>query len=550
MGLSMKKLHLTSLLIITIALIIMFYFQPIAYSITTFHAHLNQAWYPQAVSELTNELNRYEKLTKHCFETPAFDNIRALIVPHAGYYYSGLCASSAYQAVNKSLSDNKTQPIKRMIILAPSHFVAFNGIALAAFDTYQTALGTISIDTHAIKKLAENPLFSYIPAAYQQEHSLEVQLPFLQNLITSFTLIPLIVGTINNDDQYQSIAHSIRDLWDNSTLLIISSDFIHYGKSYNYTPFTKNIFDLIKTSSSNIIQALIHQSVDQFDTLFHQTQATICGKNPLRILLQLIKQKNQSLEFSIASSYSSLHAHEIHRNKPIHCNYVLTSIPDNAIENCVQYIALICHETLKNTQHSISSVFTHYEKESLILYARKVLNNYFAPQHEQKMPELLQPIISSALEKPYGAFVTLTTKTGQLRGCVGTITTDQPLYKTVAKMALAAALNDSRFVALSKKEYADVTIDISILSMPHKVASIDQIILHKHGIILKKYNAANEVTHQAVFLAHVPREFNWTLEETLQELCIKAGLEKNSWQSDTQFEVFEEIVIKENKYRL
>ena len=159
--------------------------------------------------------------------------IIALIEPHAGYRDSGKGAASGYKLI-------KGKNYKRVIILAPSHYAWFNGVAVLDATHYRTPLGLISIDTETCKKLLKEPYFKVVPEAYKKEHSLEIQLPFLQQSLKGFVLVPLIVGEVNGDE-YRKIALSIRKFVDKETLLIASSDFTHYGFNFSYIPFKKNI---------------------------------------------------------------------------------------------------------------------------------------------------------------------------------------------------------------------------------------------------------------------------------------------------------------------
>jgi AmmeMemoRadiSam system protein A len=181
------------------------------------------------------------------------------------------------------------------------------------------------------------------------------------------------------------------------------------------------------------------------------------------------------------------------------------------------------------------------------MLAHSTLENNFLPAPQQLPAHLLYPIITQSLQQPVGAFVTLTTKNGDLRGCIGNITTDQPLYKTAQAMAYAAAFQDSRFTPLTKEELDNVTIDITVLSQPRKIESYKDIVIGTQGIILHKYNPQGQEIGSALFLPQVAREHGWDIETTLDALSHKAGLDYDAWQENCSFEVFDGFEIKEAK---
>jgi len=192
---------------------------------------------------------------------------KAIIAPHAGYIYSGPVAASAY-----NLFVGKAQKIKQVILLGPSHRVAFRGVATTQADYFETPLGNIKIN-HSLSALAQSlPFVSHYEAAHQDEHSLEVQLPFLQTVLDDFELTPLVVG----DCDAQDVAQLLELLWgDEHTLIVISSDLSHY---HSY----QSAIDL-DTQTSRSIEHLQPEKIHYEDA---------CGRNPLNGLLTIAKQKN------------------------------------------------------------------------------------------------------------------------------------------------------------------------------------------------------------------------------------------------------------------
>lgn len=172
-------------------------------------------FYPADPRQLADEVAGFLATAKASQLAP-----KALIVPHAGYIYSGAIAASAY-ATLKGVAPR----IRRVILLGPTHRVAVRGLALPDADAFDTPLGRIMLDREAMRTIARLPQVITSAAAHAQEHSLEVQLPFLQRTLPDFTLLPLAVGMATADE----VAEVLEALWGGGeTLIVISSDLSHY----------------------------------------------------------------------------------------------------------------------------------------------------------------------------------------------------------------------------------------------------------------------------------------------------------------------------------
>lgn len=499
--------------------------------------HLNNSWYPQKKEKLIENINFYLNKAKKEFKVHVDPNkIKILIVPHAGYYYSGLCAATAYQTL---LSNNgKNKKIKNVIILAPSHTKFINGIALPNFDIYQTILGNIKINKEKLTKLKKNNSFKTDEEIFSKEHAIEIQLPFLQKTIVNFKIIPLIIGQIDKKN-YTSISNTIKNIIDENTLVVISSDFIHYGKNYNYTPFKRNILDFIRFIDSAALEAIGKQSYKMFNEVLQNTGATICGQNAIKILLKLLEDKTfGQIEPRLTCYYTSAQISQARKNNNINIQKLLSNIPDNKVKNSVSYAGLIFTRQKQNELKEEEQI-TGFEKKSLLQLSYRSIENEF---NKNKLPNyLLWPIKSLGLQNKNGAFVTLY-KNGNLKGCIGRITTNEELFKTIQEMAKAAAFQDTRFKPLQKDELNKIEIEISILTKPKKINNYKKIKLGKNGIILKKETKEGHYI-SSVFLPEVATEQGWTIQKTLEQLSLKAGLNKNAWKNST-FEIFKSFKIK------
>jgi AmmeMemoRadiSam system protein A len=221
---------------------------------------------------------------------------------------------------------------------------------------------------------------------------------------------------------------------------------------------------------------------------------------------------------------------------------LLGAVEDSAFKNSVSYLGLLfTNQKLMDLEKENS--LTEFEKKSLLTLSRRTIENALK-EDKEKIPEfLLWPLLGEGVRSFFGAFVTLN-KEGNLRGCIGDIVARRPLYELVQEVSIAAAYNDSRFSPVTKNEFADIDIDISILTPPRIVLKYTDIIIGKHGVILKKM-VQGKAWKSAVFLPQVPVFLGWDLCKTLEQLSVKAGLDKDAWKQDCQFEVFEGFEIKE-----
>lgn len=460
--------------------------------------HLSESWYPHDPRVLRQHLEgMYKKAGLEYDAQVDGQAISAAVVPHAGYSYSGVIAASVYRLLAKTSK-------KRVVILAPSHTASFVGCAVPTCTDYLTPLGSLACDMPAVAALAKSSYCKYDDSVFSQEHSIEVQLPFIRYSLPSCVIVPVIVGSMTQA-QVQEVASVLSSIIDDTTLVIVSSDFIHYGRRFGYEPF-KDILEgpaeAIRDRDFQAVRLIQEYELQKFMKFIDRTGATICGHVPLALLIALINtQVFGKVSSQLISYASSDQVSDDSTGRVSYCGLVFTRLP---------------------ARGNNIPVLNANEKKVLTNCARSALEQSFA----QELP---------VLKSHYGVFVTLK-KAGQLRGCIGTFATDKPLYKTVGDMALAAAFHDTRFKPLTYQEFAECTITISVLSNPRPIKSYQEIILGTHGIIL------HQGKKHAVFLPEVPGEFGWDLPTTLKELSIKAGLPADAWRNKTTtFEIFESL---------
>lgn len=506
-------------------------------------AHLGAGWYPQDKKMLEQEVARYVQQARRDFSFVADPHhVRALIVPHAGFYFSGLCAASAYQALWDG--EHKNTAIKRVIILAPSHRIVLKGCALGKFTVYKTPLGDIPIDTQAYHMLEASQVFKGDARAHDQEHAIEIQLPFLQHVLADFSLVPIVVGHIS-DSNIDEILHGLKKIIDETTLVVISTDFMHQGASFGYTAGAQNIVHTVRAFDSMVINRLIAQDYAGLEKVMHEVNPTVCGQACLRLLLGMVNQGLLSgINIRLANYYTSVHMHKARLDKKdvIDTRMLLADPSDAEFQESVSYAALIA-TTQSYHEYKPEDKLTSYEKKSLIAVARRTIEHDLNAQGRPSSDELLYPVVGYGVHMPGGVFVTIHDGQGDLRGCIGSIVSSEPLYKSVVRLARQAAFHDTRFAPISKADMPGLRISISILTEPAPVEGPASIRLGIDGIILHKIDDRDNVVASSVFLPKVPQDMGWDITKTLEQLSLKAGLHRDAWKTSCRFLVFQAYEI-------
>jgi MEMO1 family protein len=236
-------------------------------------------WYPKDAIILRNMVAGFLGAAKT--DQPKA-SVQAVISPHAGYEYSAQCAAYSFKQLEGKSFD-------KVIILGPSHFSYFRGIRLLDYDSYKTPLGVIKIDVDVVRSLCDGSLIQVDSAPFIREHSVDNMLPFLQLVLKEFSIVPMVVGDISPKD-CSEIGRAIKSKCDDKTLVVVSSDFTHYGPDYEYTPFgeSKNIRQDISQLDMGAVDKIVALNGKGFDAYLGRTGATICGRNAIRLLLNIL----------------------------------------------------------------------------------------------------------------------------------------------------------------------------------------------------------------------------------------------------------------------
>lgn len=252
-----------------------------------YKAHLSDAWYQSRGKNLHRQLNLLqEKSFKRFQQTFDASNIKAIIVPHAGFNYSGELASGVYQNL-------KLKTFNRVIIVAPSHHTLFDGVALPGqeYFWFKSPLGHVQLDKGMLKKLQKSStLFFCNHHVHELEHAIEVQIPFIQKYCGSCKIVPLLVGDVSFA-QIQNIADILGALIDKTTLMVISSDLTHYGQTFGYVPFEHDVVANILKLDQELVTNICSGNPYRFAKILQITGVPVCGKNSILILLSIMQKK-------------------------------------------------------------------------------------------------------------------------------------------------------------------------------------------------------------------------------------------------------------------
>lgn len=430
---------------------------------------------------------------------PAQLALRALIIPHAGYIYSGVTAAHCTRIL-------KGRRFSRVVVMGPDHRVGIRVAAISNVSTYQTPLG--KIDLHGDCKTLRNnsPLFEYSPASDRSEHSIEVVLPFLQYSLGDFKMIPVVIG----GGDPRTVSAALETVIDDDTLLVASSDLSHY-LSYN------RAVSWDRATLSLIIGLRPEELMNR--------RNSACGKAPVAVILHLARQRGW---------------------KPVLLNYTNSGDTAGDKQRVVGYAAVAFYGLFNAKGGSrMERCFDKKNGKVLLDHARRTIMERLGEDYNRKASELLeQKLAESCFENKRGTFVTLTLD-GRLRGCIGNMSSTVTLRDGVRQNAVNAAFQDPRFSPLTGAELEKVHIEISILTEPEKLEHkggddlVQKLRPNIDGVVISKG------AYRATFLPQVWEQLPRP-DDFLSRLCTKAGIPANAWRSEVlEVQTYQVISIEE-----
>ncbi|MBR4424217.1 MAG: AmmeMemoRadiSam system protein B, partial [Mailhella sp.] len=362
--------------------------------------HIAGTWYPDDAGKL-------EHIFSPWVERPPRDmRPSALILPHAGYAYSGDIAAEACSHADPSA-------YRRIIILAPSHRMAFPGkVSVEPAGEVETPFGPAEFSRELHERLLTLPCATHISEAHPAEHSIAIQLPLLKRFFPQCVFGGLLVGDLIRagdaaEKQRGALAQALHDLFDEETLVVVSSDFTHYGKSFGYVPFTEQIPRNMQDLDRRAWEAFAANSPDIFADFMRRTRTTVCGASCMLLLLEALPEQARFTRIDYANS----------------------GMKTGDFDHCVGYTAGAVETDWslprKNAASDPGSAPISYQTGRLLpMLARRQLRRQFGLPCNELLPHVDAGMLIE-LQRRRATFVTLSIK-GRLRGCIGDILPQRP----------------------------------------------------------------------------------------------------------------------------
>ena len=459
-----------------------------AKSISDRQAVVAGRFYPSSPIELKKELDKlFEKAGKQrTINVKSDEEIRAIVSPHAGYIFSGTVSASAFLP----LKGNKN--IKRIFLIGSSHNAWFDKASIYYSGSYVTPLGKLKVDTEIAKSLLkDSEVFTYLAEAHLPEHSLEVQLPFLQYLLgNKFTIIPILLGAHSRETP-KLVAQHLEKFFQPGNLIVISTDLSHYPAYNDAVKVDKQTIDAL---CSNEPDSFLERLKNNEKQAILNLSTSMCGWTSALTLMYLTEKKENIRYVPVLYQNSG--------DIPLYGDK----------SRVVGYQSVLI---LQKSEEAMKFHLTEEEEMSLLEIARASIYenlNFSDPTFAKKSK------ISQALKKATGVFISVYCDS-ELRGCIGRIESSIPLYESVKELAVNAAFHDARFRSVTLEEIKDTRIEISVLTPLKRISSIEEIIPGKHGILIRNHGRSG------TYLPQVATKTGWNAQQMVEHCAReKAGL--------------------------
>jgi len=443
----------------------------------------------------------------------------ALVLPHAGYIFSGQIAADGFRQ-----AQNRT--VDTVVILGTNHTVPpFEGISVFQGAGYRTPLGVARSDKElAALLVAADKAFSYRPEAHVSEHSEEVQVPFVQVVFPGAKIVTAVVGSASPVLAERFGRALARAAGTRRLLIVASSDLSHYPGYGDAVAVDRRTLEAAATLDPATLAASVARSRQEGHP---GLETCACGQGPIVVAAAAAKALGATR--GVVLSYANSGDTVVGEYGRV-VGYGSLAFVSGASGPDTTALAPL--------PAAAGGPLSASDRQYLLALARTTLERYF---RTETLP-LPRPT-SAALRQMRGAFVTLKAS-GDLRGCIGHMAQDTPLALTVARMALEAALRDPRFQPVRADELEALHLEISALTPFTAVPGYGSIVVGRDGVLLEKAG------RHAVFLPQVAPEEGWSREEMLRHLSLKAGLPEDAWQQGCTFQTFQaEVFGEEDPHR-
>jgi len=423
---------------------------------------------------------------------PAADHGRliTLIAPHAGYEYSGQVAAFSYRHLEE-------RSVETVILIGPSHYASISGASVYAEGALATPLGIVKVNKRIARSLInEQAQVAFNPAAFEKEHSLEVQLPFLQRTLKNFTVVPILIGNPTRE-MFQHLSEKLTAVLrsDPKTIIIASTDLSHYHDYGTAVNMDKRSTD-----------AVARMSLEDLEGLFISGGGEMCGSYPVLLAMMVAR--------SMGATQGELY------------RYANSGDVTGDRGRVVGYAAMGLYKSALSEQN----------KKFLLDLAKRTIKDYIETGRTPD-PKIADP----RLLANGATFVTIN-RNRMLRGCIGNIEPLMPLYRSVIQNAVSACSRDPRFPPMKKDELRDIDVEVTVLSPLEPLADVKDLRVGTHGLFIVKGNASG------ILLPQVATEYGWDALTFLEEVSQKAGLPRDAWKGkDAKLYIYTAEIIKQSR---
>jgi AmmeMemoRadiSam system protein B/AmmeMemoRadiSam system protein A len=456
-------------------------------------------FYPGNKDTLSRDI---DEMLDQATPAPVSGTILAIAVPHAGYPFSGPTAAFAYKAIAGS-------DIRTVVMVGPSHYVAFHGVAVYAKGAWKTALGTVPIDeTLAAEIIKQNPVIQNMPQVHGHEHSLEVELPFLQKTLKDFKIVPIMVWDTEYDE-LEILGDALAKTCGNRKVLLLASSDLYHGYSVAEC----------RQSDSVTLSDMGKFDPDGFHAAITDGSAAACGGAPIAAVMLAARK----LGADTAQVLARTNSHDVAGTPDGQwtVGYGATVFVKRSPGSSSPGPSSTGDKVTKDEQTKDDSTSLNQDEQAeLLRIARTTVESYV---RDGKTPDFAP--LTERLQEERGVFVTLR-EHGDLRGCIGYIQGIKPVYEAVRDNAIAAATEDPRFPPVQTKELKDIDIEITVLT-PLELCHdpLKDVVAGQYGVVIRRGGRSG------VFLPQVATETGWDTRTFLSECCTeKAGLPADAWQ--------------------
>lgn len=462
-------------------------------------AVLAGTWYPRDPAALRTMIRDF---LDRVSPAPASGRIRAIVVPHAGYIYSGPVAAHAFALLQGRSFDT-------VVLIGPAHRQGFPGVSVNRLD-YETPLGRVPVDQELADRIidAAGPMAGSRPDVHAEEHCLEIELPFLQVVLGQIKMVPVVMGSHDRETCHRLAEAVAAAVSDRNVLLLASTDLSHFHSGTRARELDRTVLD----------------RVGAFDPeeLFRDLEAgrgEACGGAPL--VTVMLAARALGARDSRVLSYA--HSGEVTGDNRRVVGYMAAVLTDG--------------DAHRSPTAGVDPGLNEEDRKTLLTIARQSITAVLNGESWNLPKDLPDAVMT-----PRGVFVTIK-RHGELRGCIGRIVADLPLAKAVGRMAVQAAFYDPRFPPLKSWELDGLSLEISVLTPLEPTPDVEAITVGVHGLLVVQGH------HQGLLLPQVPVENDWNKEEFLAHTCRKAGLPANAWKDGAQLYRFSAQVFGEEASR-